>query len=74
MAKRRTSWELQVEAWRNFGLFLLFLLGIVGAVSYTLIVKQKVRLDMQDQRIVQMTESISDMEGKLNGEKAVQKR
>ena len=64
MAKGRRALETQIEGWRNFGLFLLFLLGIVGAVSYTLIVRQKTRLDMQEQRITQLTESVNDIEEK----------
>ena len=61
---KKSSLEAQVEGWRNFGLLLLLVLGVVGAISYTLIVRQKVRLDLQEQRIGQLTVSMNELEGK----------
>ncbi len=73
MAKK-SSLEAQVEGWRNFGLLLLLVLGVVGAISYSLIVRQKTRLDMQDQRIVQLTDSVNKLEGKAGTGSTLRKR
>lgn len=73
MAKK-SSLDAQIEGWRNFGLFLLLLLGVVGAISYTLIVRQKTRLDMQEQRITQLTDSVNDLEGKVESGPTLRKR
>lgn len=67
MAKQN-SLEDQVQAWRNFSLTLLLLLGIIGALSYTLLFRQKERLDLQELRIVQLTDEVNDLAGKLNGD------
>lgn len=67
MAKQK-SLEDQVQAWRNFSLMLLLLLGIIGALSYTLLFRQKERLDLQELRIVQLTDEVNSLAGKLNGD------
>lgn len=61
--------ENQASAWRNFSLMLLLLLGIVGALSYTLLFRQKERLDLQEFRIVQLMDAVNDLEKELDGEK-----
>ena len=60
--------ENQLSAWRNFSLMLLLLMGIIGALSYTLLFRQKERLDLQELRIVQLTDAVNDLEGELNGD------
>src|SRR3990172_6004556 len=60
--------ENQLAAWRNFSLMLLLLMGIIGALSYTLLFRQKERLDLQELRIVQLTDAGNDLEGELNGD------
>ena len=60
--------ENQLAAWRNFSLMLLLLMGIIGALSYTLLFRQKERLDLQELRIVQLTDAVNDLEGELNGD------
>jgi len=60
--------ENQLAAWRNFSLMLLLLMGIIGALSYTLLFRQKERLDLQELRIVQLTGAVNDLEGKINGD------
>lgn len=64
---RQKNLEDQVQAWRNFSLMLLLLLGIVGALSYTLLFRQKERLDLQELRIVQLTDEVNTLSDKLNG-------
>ena len=60
--------ENQLSAWRNFSLMLLLLMGIIGALSYTLLFRQKERLDLQELRIVQLTDAVNDLEEQLNGD------
>ena len=60
--------ENQLAAWRNFSLMLLLRMGIIGALSYTLLFRQKERLDLQELRIVQLTDAVNDLEGELNGD------
>jgi hypothetical protein len=65
MANKK-SLEDQVQAWRNFSLVLLLLMGIVGALSYTLLFRQKERLDLQELRIVQLVDEVNKLGAKLN--------
>lgn len=58
--------EGQVQSWKNLSLVLLLLLGIVGALSYTLLFRQKERLDLQELRIVQLVDEVNDLGAKLN--------
>ena len=37
----RDAREKEIELWKNFSLLLLLLLGIVGALSYSIMIKQK---------------------------------
>lgn len=67
MAKKEPL-ENQIQAWRNFSLVLLLLMGIVGALSYTLLFRQKERLDLQELRIVRLVDEVNDLGVKLNGE------
>jgi hypothetical protein len=67
MANKK-SLEDQVQAWRNFSLVLLLILGIVGALSYTLLFRQKERLDLQELRIVQLVDEVNELGAKLNNE------
>ncbi len=66
MAKSKNL-ENQMSAWRNFSLMLLLLMGIVGALSYTLLFRQKERLDLQELRIVQLTFEVNDLAVELDG-------
>lgn len=67
MAKKNL--ERQVETWKTLSLILLLLLGIVGAFSYTLLFRQKERLDLQEMRIVRLASELNKLiEEKGNGE------
>ncbi len=64
MAKKKPI-ENQVETWREVSLILLLLLGIVGALSYTLLFRQKDRLLLQEIRITSLTDQVNKLSDEL---------
>lgn len=52
--------ERQVESWRGLSLALLLLMGIVGAISYSIIMKQKAVIIDKEITAMQIRSSASN--------------
>lgn len=66
MAKKKSSAvEQQVETWRELSLILLLLLGVVGALSYTLMFRQKDQILLQEMRINRLQDQVDDLSDEL---------
>lgn len=50
--------EQEVERWKGLSLALLLLLGIVGGLSYTLIIQQKAIIEDKDIHITRLLEKL----------------
>jgi hypothetical protein len=63
MAKKKAAkLEYSVQSWREVSLVLLLLLGIVGALSYVLLFRQKDQILLQDIKINRLQEEVVDLQ------------
>lgn len=65
MSMAKQALERQVENWRTLSLVLLLILGIVGAVSYSLLFRQKAQLELQELRITQLSDQVGELSQEL---------
>lgn len=51
----------QIQSWKELSLLLLLILGIVGAATYTLLLRQKERLDNQEVALTNLADTVNEL-------------